>query len=131
MLEVEETSDLAVTLLQGIHARRGALLDRVYEQYDDQFPRSSEVSVRFRLVMDRIHGSIGGDLPNLVFHRRALFNTLFTFYYDRLYGLGSEIKRVQPKALPPRIVDVLRQASDRIESEQIPANLAKVLRGGG
>jgi len=129
MLEVEETSDLMVTMLRGIQPRRQAPLDKAYKEYDEQFPQATEVATRFRTVMDRIADSVGNVLPTLAFRRKTLFNTLFTFYYDHLYGIGSNLKRVKPSSLPPTMTGSVRLASQRISAGEVPESLAKVLRG--
>jgi len=129
MIEVEETSDMMALILQGLHGKSNALLDKLYRQYDDEFPTSTEVADRFRTVLDRIDDSLGSELADLSFHRKALFNTLFSYYYDLLFSLNSDLKKMKPRALPGGVGDRIRAASDRIEKGNIPEQLAKVLRG--
>lgn len=129
MIEVEETSDLIALLLVGLHGKSNALLDKLYRQHDETFPQSAEVADRFRAVIDKIDDTLGGDLASLTFHRKALFSTLFSYYYDLMFGLGSELKHLKPKALPGGTADRVRAASDKIEQGNIPEDLAKVLRG--
>ena len=129
MVEVEETSDLAITMLDGVHGKNQKLITNTYRKYDLAFPGDTEVTKRFRAVMDVIDAELGGDLPRLEFRRRPLFHTLFTFYYDLMFGIGSSIKRATPK--PPRkaAAHAVRLTSQRIASGAVPPALSKVLRG--
>jgi hypothetical protein len=79
--------------------------------------------------MDRINDSLGSNLPTLAFRRKTLFNTLFTFYYNELYGLGSDLRRAKPKPLSMRLTNAVRAASERVTKGRIPKKLAKMLRG--
>jgi hypothetical protein len=129
MIEVEETSDMMLTMLRSIQPRRKGPLDRVYRDYDAEFPQGLRVATRFRTVMDRISDSLGSTLQSLAFRRRTLFNTLFIFYYDHLYGLGSDLKRAKPKPLPAGLKEAVQIASEKITAGNVPRRLAKVLRG--
>jgi hypothetical protein len=129
MLEVEETSDIVITMLAGVHGKTQAQINKYYRDNDKAFPEAEEIGRRFRLTMDSIEDQLGNDLPSLVFRRKPLFHSLFSFYYDLIFGLGTSVRRVKGKTLPKGTPDAVRQASQRIASEQIPEDLAKVLRG--
>jgi len=129
MTEVEDTSDFMLLMLSGLHAREKTLLDKIYKAHEERFPEAEHVARRFRATMDRIADTVGAFIPESVFRGRALFNTLFTFYYDTLYGIGSALDAHSPGTLPRGVPDVVRDASARIESQRIPEDLAKVLRG--
>jgi len=129
MIEVEETSDMAITMLDGVHGKNQKLITNTYRKYNPAFPSDAEVTRRFRAVMDAIDADLGGDLPRLEFRRKPLFHTLFTFYYDLMFGVGSSIKRATPK--PPRKAagHAVRVASQQIASGTVSQALSKVLRG--
>lgn len=132
MLEVEETSDLAITMLKGTHAKSQKDLDKHYREFNGSFPASAELSRRFQAVMDRIDDDLGREMPALEFRRKPLFHTLFSFYYDQMFGLGSALKggvRAKPKSPSSGAPDAVRLASQRIASSAIPEDLARVLRG--
>ena len=129
MIEVEETSDFIRLMLQGVQGRSQPALDNLYRKHEEVFPYQAEVTRRFHVVMDKIDGSLGGDLSSMAFSRRGLFETLFTFYYDLLFSLKSPLKRVKVKVLPSTAAIAIRRASDRIISGDLSEELAKVLRG--
>ena len=81
-------------------------------------------------MLDVIDDQLGRELSNLVFHRKPLFHTLFTFYYGLLFGLNSPMRRASVKRLPGGTAEAARIASKRIASDSISEELAKVLRGG-
>ena len=129
MIEVEETSDLMVMMLQGLHAKRQKTITDAYRRSDEKFSEAPEVSRRFREIMDRIEDSLGEDLRSLAFSRKSLFNTLFTFYYDLSYTLGSTLRSARPTRVPDEAAEAVRTASGRIATGSLPEDLSKVLRG--
>jgi len=129
MLEVEETSDLVLTMLVGLHGKKQALINSHYRDNNSKFPQAEEVSRRFRFVMDQIDDHLGRELASLVFRRKPLFNSLFTFYYDLSFGLKSPVRRAKAHSLPRGTSHAVQRASQMIESEKVPEDLAKVLRG--
>ncbi len=132
MLEVEETSDLLILMIDGIHSRSRAVIDKAYDLYDNRLsqPQSDTMSHRFRLVMHTIDRTIGDTLPKTVFSRKALFNTLFSFYYDQMYGIKSVLEPMTPRPLTPKAVNAALAASDEIQHGRFDEEMAKVLRGG-
>jgi hypothetical protein len=129
MLEVEETSEFIRFMLGGVQANNQDALDRLYRDNEEDFPSKVEVSRRYRTVMDRIDETVGPQLKSSAFSRRPLFNTLFTFYYDLIYGLESSLAKIKAEALPSEIVEVVSQASEKILHGKLSEELAKVLRG--
>ena len=131
MLEVEESSDLMLLILSGIHGKAQSTLNRVYKAYDEEekLPEAPELARRFRLVMDKIEETFGGHIRSSAFSRKTLFHTLFTFYYDLLFGLNTPLKRQKVKDLPSETVAALKEASDQILHGTLDEELAKVLRG--
>ena len=100
MREVELTSDLAMTILQGATTgKTQTRLNRLYKTYDDTFPAEKAVQRRFGRQWTRSTRS--SVIRSLAQSSRAksLF-TLFTYMYDRLYGLGSEMElKLEPRPI--------------------------------
>ena len=130
MSEVEEVSDLVNIMLNGLKGKSQPAINKIYKQYDEEFPLYKEVVKRFNHVMDRIDETAGSFIPTSAFTRTALFNSLFIFYYDLLYGLDSSLVRATPETIDSSILETLRTVSADIESTKLPEDLAKVLRGG-
>jgi hypothetical protein len=129
MNEVEGTSDYVGIMLNGIQTKSQKALDKLYAKYETDFPYESEVMRRFHLVMDRVDETIGGYLHTSAFSRKALFETLFTFFYDLLFGLKTALKKTKAYPLPSALVKAIKDASDRIQHEDLPDSLTRVLRG--
>ena len=129
MIEVEETSDAMLLMLEGEHGRSQASLNRVYKQFEDQFDEGNEIQRRFDTIMENIDSLIGSEIRRTVFVRKTLFHTLFAFFYDLMYGFESELSRRSPAKLPKATRKAVLEASDRIKFANIPEELAKKLRG--
>jgi hypothetical protein len=129
MIEVEETSDIALTMFLGLHGKKQALINSHYRTYNAKFAQADEIGRRFRFVMDQIEDHLGNEISTLVFRRKPLFNSLFTFYYDLAFGLKSPLRRIKARNLSRSLPQAVRSASQLISSQKIPEDLAKVLRG--
>lgn len=66
MMEVEGTSDLALTILRGIRGKSQGTLDALYKEKDPQFDERHELERRFRLTMDAIDDLIGIGLSTRI-----------------------------------------------------------------
>jgi hypothetical protein len=129
MLEVEETSDLILLMFDGVHGKSQSALNRIYKDCEEEFPDGQEVARRFRIVMDKIDETFGRYIQASAFSRKALFHTLFTFYYDLLFGIDSTLVRRKPNDLPEDIISIVQEKSDQILHGSLDEELAKVLRG--
>ena len=134
MYEVEETSDLVRMMLEdSVLAKSQPKLNYLYKIHDDDFPLQQEVSTRFRYTMNKIDSIIGKDIVNTPFSRRGLFTTLFTFFYDKLYDLGSADieENIKPRKLDEsKIRKTILIAAKNISDGRLKEDLLKVLRGG-
>lgn len=130
MREVEETSDLMQVILEGIHAKKQPVLDRLYKKYEEEFDKGPETARRFRIVMEKIDETIGKKLPTLEFSKMTLFNTLFSFFYDIIFGLNSPLEKKPALNVPTRAPEAIKIASDKIEKKQLSEELLKIIRGG-
>lgn len=130
MLEVEEVSDLFISMHEGVHAKNKAVLDRYYEEYDEDYPVKAEVERRFEAVMSSIESSIGKRLRNTEFSRQSLFNSLFIAVYHLAFGLESELDKIKkPRKLPAKFATEIQRLSDEIKSDDISEDLRQSLRG--
>jgi hypothetical protein len=129
MLEVEDTSDLILMMINGVRGKSQPALDKLYKTHEEEFQHEREVTKRFRAVMDNIDNTLGNDLKNMEFSRRPLFHTLFTFYYERMFGLNSSLKKMKPKNIPNSVTGSIKKASDLISKGKLPDDIIKVLRG--
>jgi len=129
MQEVELVSDLVVNIMQGLTAKNQRILDAYYNRYDGQFKDLREVERRFRVVMDSIEELYGTEISKSAFSRVMHFFTLFAFVYDRLFELGSGLKRTPPKPLPQRLRSRLDDASRRFLDRDLPPTVLEAVSG--
>lgn len=128
MLEVELTSDLTMSMIDGISAKSQPKIDALYERFDETFPQADEVSRRYRETMDLIDDLLGAKIRDTVFSRDVNFFTLFTYLYDRTYGLGRSLERRKATSLPKRLTQCLLRASADIRSENVPDEVLDAIR---
>ena len=129
MIEVEETSELIRMMLEGVQGKSQSALEKIYGKYESEFPNEEEVARRFRLVADKIDETFGDQIKSTAFSRKVLFHTLFTFYYDLMFGFDPKLEKKKVKSVSLQISTVLKEASDQILHGQLSEALAKVLRG--
>lgn len=120
MLEVEFCSDLANNMLNGTAGKSQVALKRLYEKHDKEFDGVKEFSRRFRRTMDVIDEIMGSDIRRSVFSSQVYFFTLFTFFYDRLFGLESPLKKKTAAALPSALKQALLKTSGDFRSANVP-----------
>jgi uncharacterized protein with ParB-like and HNH nuclease domain len=130
MIEVEETSDYIYTMVNGLSSKSQSQLNRFYKDFEEAFPYEKVVTSRFRAVMEKIDDQLGSDLRQTEFSRIAFAHTLFTFYYDLLFGLNSPLVSTNANKVPSNARVAVLAASDMIRSGKISEDLSKLIRGG-
>ncbi|MBD9435940.1 DUF262 domain-containing protein [Pseudoxanthomonas sp. PXM03] len=130
MTEVEEVSDLLVSMHIGVHAKNKAVLNKFYEDYDETYPVADEVKRRFEVIMSGIESTLGQTLKSTEFHRRALFNDLFVATYHLMFEVGSSLETSRkPKKLPKDFKSTLHVLSADLAEENVDDDVLKSLRG--
>lgn len=132
MNEVEETSDLMISMLPsvGVHEKIQSNVGKFYERFDEEFDSKEEITIRFRAVMDKIDEISGETLHVTEFRRSTLFHTLFTFVYDLMFGLKSDLVHKRPNQVVNSLVrQTIVDTSQLIAYGSLSEELAKRLRG--
>lgn len=128
MLEVELTSELMIAQMAGMQDKK-TTIDAFYAEYDDDFPRRSQVEGRFRRTVDTMSEALADELSSSEFRRPPLFYSLHCALYHRLYGLPGEQLHTPKRPLKTKeqlnLRTAVRDLSERIEAarleERIPA----------
>lgn len=120
MVEVEITSDLAMSMIDGLTGKTQKRLDALYARFDDQLPQAGEFIRRFRKTMDTVDDLLGSDLSTTVYRDQVHFFTLCVYIYDRLYGLGSDLVKQKIKPVPTTLRSCLLEASRRFREQDVP-----------
>lgn len=92
MKEIAFTSDLVITMVNGITSNSKEVIESYYKKYDPEFPQRQKVSKRFRHTFDLIDKHIGTDVVREVFSTQAMFYALFVAFYTTVYGFSDSGK---------------------------------------
>jgi hypothetical protein len=87
MSDAELTSELVVSMIDGIRTTKDKDLREYYKKFDDDFPAAGSVQQQFRQTMDTIGRVFGNSLAQTPFRRLPLFYSLFCVTFDGLVGL--------------------------------------------
>lgn len=129
MDEAEMTSDVIMMMIMGLSGKKQSAIDKFYEEHEEAFELSDVVYDRFGMVMERIEVTIGSILPESQLARKTIFPLVFAFYYDIMYGLGSEMINRVPNETS-RAQEALQKAGSDLKSDQqLPDVVSKALRG--
>ena len=128
MTEVETTSDLVMTMMDGVTGKTQKRLDKIYGQYDERLSTGKEIARRFRKTMDVIDELMGKELQGTVFSGEAFFYSLFVFCYEKMYRIGSPLDGTNPRAIPARTRECLRSISSNIRKENVPEHVLDSVR---
>lgn len=128
MGEVELTSDLAMTMVDGLIGKTQQRLNGIYKRFDERFPADRVVATRFRRIMDTIEETLGSTIPQTVFSSEVYFYTLFTYLYDQMYGLGSELVERSPQRVEfDKVRKCLLEASRRFAISNVPPEVVDAI----
>lgn len=123
MAEVEMTSDLVYNILNGLSSKSQARLNRMYREYDQDFSGTKDVERQFCAVMDTIQTRFGEHMKRSAYSREVHFFTLFVYTYDLMFDLESDEFLRKPGRLPSSYEVGLAEASRRLKSLEVPANV--------
>ena len=135
MREVELTSELITVILRGIVGKSKPMLDQIYRNYDDEFSHAEEVDHRFRATFDALDklfqpDSRRGGLG--ILQTQSWIYALFAAVVSSSFGAPLESTDWSPSAHGASSADWLNAAhlaKIRLESGEVPEQVAKALRG--
>lgn len=76
MAEVQFVSDLALNFLNGLSDYSSTKLDKIYEEYDEEFLQQGEINRRFEKVFSQIAAISPAAIRDTAFSRQPLFFSL-------------------------------------------------------
>ena len=120
MDEAEAVSEYLLTMSNGVTGTNQNNISKLYEMYEDNFPKSGLVHQRFTRTMTTIDQAVGDRIAHSTFSRAALFYSLVSAIYHHMYGLGSPMTKVKPRKLPKDIPLSFEEASRRIRVRDLP-----------
>lgn len=128
MQEVETSSDLVMTMIEGLTGKTQLRLDKLYKRYDSDLPQADEIARRFQNVMDAIENTMGSTIRDTVFSSAVYFYSLFAFVYDQMYGLSSELSQSKAKSLPKNVGDCILRVGEAFDGEDVPDYVLDAVR---
>jgi hypothetical protein len=113
MAEAEFVSELLIAMSVGIRERSKRLIDKFYEDHDDEFAHRETLVRRFREAMDTIGGIMGTDLAVSKFSEPRLLYPLFCSVYHLQFGLPD--MECERRSFKQSDYPKLRVALDKVE----------------
>lgn len=121
MAEVEMTTECVEVIIEkGISGKSPANLDTLYKKYDEEFPNREIIETRFRNVMDVINENFATNAKQIMFFKRTLFYTFFSFVYYLMYDFKEPNLKTKPKALSVENVTKLKLVNERLTKRTSP-----------
>lgn len=117
MAEVELMSELSIFVLNGITGKTKGIIDKWYKDLDESYERRTVVEGRIRIVFDKIDDILGDKIKDSSIKHYELFYASFAIFYDFMYGVGSKLASMRPKAVPNSIVKLI-QYSETIRGRE-------------
>ncbi len=112
MAEVEMTTEcVEVIIKKAISGKSPVNLDKLYRDYDEDYPDRGEVENRYRAVMDSINEHFSGTPNDFVFFKKTLFYTFFSFIYYLKYDFASVDSKVKAKVITVNQVSNIKLVS--------------------
>lgn len=109
MIEVQFMSDIIANLIRGLSDFSQSFLNKIYKQYDEEFPLAESVSSRLNAVFEKLYSLDKKVLTDTIFSRQPLFFSLI-FALDahpdiNLTKLESAIRTIDAKFSDESVLD--------------------------
>lgn len=124
MQEVELTTEFCLMMIdKAVQGRSKSRIDNAYEYFDESFPERTEVEHRFRAVMDTIDEKFGSDFFHSPFSKKTIIYSIFAVFYDLLFGLETNLKKVKANSISPEQIAAIKLAGERIQKGTAPVDV--------
>ena len=127
MQEVELTNEFSLLMLRGVTGKSQPAINRIYKENDSEYLEREEVERRFRIIMDTIDDKLGNAMRFLPFRKKTLFYSLFSFFYDVQFGIGSPLEMMRPKSISSETVARVKLAGENIQEKTAPKEVLEAL----
>ena len=134
MEETQFASDLTLFMLKGLRASNKLTLDKLYMDYEDEFPNVKVWEDRFNQVLSELQAGLTSRSSKNTFRRKSWFYTLFCITHDAMYGTDRENLSVGSNGvstairLPVDFYDRLATLSEKLEDHNLDEGLRKAVR---
>lgn len=83
-------SDIIYTILYGIKSSSSPGVDRMYSEFDDDFPQKNEIYKNFNSTVTVLGNFLESSHIRSVFKPKFMFYSLFLVIYERLFGFTEQ-----------------------------------------
>lgn len=128
MKDVELVSDIANCMIKGLQGKTKKNLDDLYRAYDESFPRAEALERRLSQLFAEI-GKHAEFIKHSAYTREIHFFILSVALYDEMWGLGSSLTKVSPKAVGSTFWQKAERASLRYQSGKLPKRVVEASQG--
>lgn len=90
MNEIQYVSDIVINIINGLSDYSSAALDKLYQDYEEEFPNADDIALRLDRVFDFIVSLDTSRITDTIFSRQPLFFSLF-LVLDSIPNLSKEV----------------------------------------
>lgn len=89
MADASLVSDILYTILYGTKSANARLIDKMYKEYDEEFPQKHEIEKRFNQTISLMGTLFESNHIRNIFKPKFMFYSLFLVIYARLFGFSG------------------------------------------
>ncbi len=86
MADASLVSDILYTVIYGLKSANARLIDKMYKEYDDEFPLKHQINENFNKTISVLGNLFESSHIRNVFKPKFMFYSLFLVVYSRLFG---------------------------------------------
>ena len=120
MTEVEMVSDLVYNIIYGLSGKSQARLNKLYQEFDQEFEFRDQVVRQFDSVMEAIDINYSDLMRKSVYSREVHFFTLWVYTYHLMFDIESNSFAKKAMPLPESYRWGLTEASRRFKELEVP-----------
>lgn len=92
MADASLVSDILYTVIYGTKSASSKLIDKMYQEFDDEFPLKHEINSNFNKTITVIGTLFESKHIRNVFKPKFMFYSLFLVIYARLFGFEGKLE---------------------------------------
>ncbi|XAG86401.1 DUF262 domain-containing protein [bacterium 19MO03SA05] len=107
MADASLVSDILYTILYGMKSANSRLIDKMYKDYDEEFPMKQDVNSNFNKTISVLGNLFESKHIRNTFKSKFMFYSLFLVIYERLFGFEGFKDNVTGKIDIVKTIDKL------------------------
>lgn len=132
MADSSLVSDILYTIIFGITSSSAKKIEKMYQEFDDEFTRKQEVNRNFDKTMTVLGNLFESKHIRNVFKPKFMFYTLFLAIYARLFGFeGEETEKTEKINIAQTLIEIENFCIRYIQSDLDTALKSKFKQATG